>query len=371
MTYTPIDPERNLANKRRVSAALQAVIDGPPAQIEAALAAVYAEGVLTRSSHPVNDQCGVEAIASSFWRPLRHALPDVERRDWLVIGGVDSDSGADQVAISGFYVGTFTNDLFDIPANRQSVKLRYNEMHRLEDGQISKSWIWVDYLALMHQVGYWPIAPSLGAEGQWLAPRTQDALIFTPQDDAASRASHELVAAMGAGLGKFNATQPDRASLDEMGQVNYWHPNFLWYGPAGIGTTRGLSGFEDYHQIPFLVAVPDRGGGGAEPMSHISDGNYSVIGAWDIMRATHTGGNWLGLAATGKRVSMRVMDIYRCGPGPAGDLRLCENWVPIDIIEALHQLGVDVFGRLRHQFRQQGAISASEFLVRDTHPRGD
>ena len=59
---------------------------------------------------------------------------------------------------------------------------------------------------------------------------------------------------MGAGLGKFNATKPDRASLDEMGQVNYWHPNFLWYGPAGIGTTRGLSGFEDYHQIPFLVA---------------------------------------------------------------------------------------------------------------------
>ena len=45
--------------------------------------------------------------------------------------------GLDHVAISGFYVGTFTNDLFDIPANRQSVKLRYNEMHRLENGKIS------------------------------------------------------------------------------------------------------------------------------------------------------------------------------------------------------------------------------------------
>ena len=93
MTFTPIDPERNLANKRMVRDALQAVIDGPPAQIEAALAAVSADGALTRSSHPVNDQHGVAAIATTFWRPLRHALPDLERRDWLVIGGVDTDSG--------------------------------------------------------------------------------------------------------------------------------------------------------------------------------------------------------------------------------------------------------------------------------------
>ena len=366
MTFTPIDPERNLANKRRVRAALQAAIDGPAEQIEATLAAVYAPDALTRSSHPVNDQQGVAAIAASLWRPLRQALPDLERRDWLIIGGVDSDSGRDHVAISGFYVGTFRGDLFGIPANRQSVTLRYNEMHRLgDDGRITTSWIWVDYLDLMGQIGYWPIAPSLGSEGQWHAPRTQDALIFTPQDEAASRASHALVAAMGDGLGQFNATRPDRASLDEMGQVNYWHPNFLWYGPAGIGTTRGLRGFEDYHQIPFLTAVPDRGGGGDEPMSHISEGHYSVISAWDIMRATHTGGDWLGLAPTGVRVSLRVMDVYRCGPGPAGALRLCENWVPIDIIEFLHQIGVDVFARLRHQFRQQGAISASEFLVGD------
>ena len=42
--------------------------------------------------------------------------------------------------------------------------------------------------------------------------------------------------------------------------VKHWHPNFMWYGPAGIGTTRGMKGFEDYHQIPFLVAFPDRGG---------------------------------------------------------------------------------------------------------------
>ncbi len=362
MTFTPIEQVRNLANKRAVRAALQTLIEGPTEQIEKALAATHSEDALTRSSHPVNDQRGLAASAAALWQPLRRAFPDLERRDWLVIGGVDSESGAEHVAISGFYVGTFTAELFGIPANRQVVTLRYNEMHRLAEGRIVASCIFIDYLALLHQLGYWPLAPSLGAEGRWLAPRTQDGLLFAAQDASASRASHELVGAMGAGLGKFNQGRPDRASLDEMEQIRYWHPNFLWYGPAGIGTTRGLRGFEDYHQIPFLVAVPDRGGGG-DPIAHISDGHYSVISAWDHMRATHTGGNWLGLAATGKRISMRVMDVYRCGPGPNGDLRLCENWVPIDIIEVLYQLGVDVFGRLRHQFRQTGATSASEFLV--------
>ncbi len=241
MTFTPIDQERNLANKRRVSAALQAVIDGPAEQIEAALAAAYADGALTRSSHPVNDQHGAAAIAATFWRPLRHALPDVERRDWLIIGGVDSDSGLDHVAISGFYVGTFTNDLFDIPANRQSVKLRYNEMHRLENGVISKSWIWVDYLALMHQIGYWPVAPSLGAEGQWLAPRTQDALIFTPQDAAASM------------------DDPDFSDL--VGQIEFGPaPRAYEGGPyaAHGGTGAGLSipAFSDVDpEIAFLVIM--------------------------------------------------------------------------------------------------------------------
>ena len=59
---------------------------------------------------------------------------------------------------------------------------------------------------------------------------------------------------------------------------------------------------------------------------------------------------------------MRVMDFYRCELTASGD-SICENWVPIDIPHILFQLGVDVFGRMRHQFRQTGAISASEFLV--------
>ena len=44
---------------------------------------------------------------------------------------------------------------------------------------------------------------------------------------------------------------------------------------------------------------------------------------------------------------------------------LRENWVPIDIPHLLLQMGVDVFGRMRHQYRQADAISASDFLLRN------
>ena len=41
---------------------------------------------------------------------------------------------------------------------------------------------------------------------------------------------------------------------------------------------------------------------------------------------------------------MRVMDFYRNENG-----LIAENWVPIDIIDILRQLGVNVFDRMRHR----------------------
>ena len=62
----------------------------------------------------------------------------------------------------------------------------------------------------------------------------------------------------------------------------------------------------------------------------------------------HVGGGWLGLGATGRPVTMRVMDFYREDEG-----LIRENWVPIDIIDVLLQLDVDVLTRVRSQFARQ------------------
>ena len=69
------------------------------------------------------------------------------------------------------------------------------------------------------------------------------------------------------------------------------------------------------------------------------------------MRALHAGGDFLGTGTTGREVTMRVMDFYLHHE----DL-IRENWVPIDIIDLLLQMNVDVFARMRSLF-ERGALS--------------
>jgi predicted ester cyclase len=236
--------------------------------------------------------------------------------------------------------------------------VRYGEGHALRDGKIATSYLFIDFLDLLRQAGYRPIAPSLGRDMHWLPPMTHDGVILAPQDNALSQCSIERVLAMHKALGCYSGQPPTREVLDEMEMVKHWHPNFMWFGPAGIGTTRGLKGFEDYHQIPFLVAFPDRGGSEAGHFIRIGDGHYAVTGGWVYLQATHLGSDFLGVPPTGKQLTMRVMDFYRCD-----DQTIVENWVPFDIPHLLLQMGVDVFGRMQHQFRQHRPIGASDWLL--------
>ena len=365
--FTPLDQSRNLANKRLVQAAWQDLTLAPVEQLGRVLAAVYCEDADFHGTHPVNDLTGPEAIRREFLEPLRLALPDVERREGILAGGVYR--GRELVACYGHYLGTFAEDWFDIPATQQILNVRFCECHEVLDGKIRRSYVFIDYLDLMRQAGYWPLAPSLGREGVWQHPMSNDGVILCPQDEARSRRSLDLVMAMQTAMGWYGGGAPTRANLDDMQQRRFWHPWMLWYGPAGIGSTRGIDNYEQYHQIPFLVAFPDRGKlqdvGYSGHFIRIGDGDYAVTGGWGHLLATHTGVDWLGLAPTNRVVNMRVMDFYRCDTDGAGATTLRENWVPIDIPHLLLQMGVDVFGRMRHQFRQRGAISASDFLLRD------
>ena len=145
-----------------------------------------------------------------------------------------------------------------------------------------------------------------------------------------------------------------------MPQKDHWHPKMMWYGPSGIGTTRGLQGFVDYHQMPFRAAFPrpatqagadeiaaarDRMGGGH--YIRIGDGPYSVTGGWPSRVDRHAGAGLFGLPATGRIVGMRVMDFYLHHDG-----RIRENWVPLDVLDLMRQLGVDVMARMASIFRR-------------------
>lgn len=272
---------------------------------------------------------------------LRRSFPDMERRDSIFLTGT---SGSRQYAAAvGIYQSNFAADWLGVPATHGVAHLRYGEVHELVNGRISRTYALWDILDLLRQAGIWPIAPSLGAELAWPAPATSDGLRLGEEDPRASRSSIALVRAMHEGLFRF-----DRKDLDSMQQHKYWTSNFLWYGPAGIGTARGMEGYRAHHQAPFLRAFPDRGGAGH--YIAMGCGNYAVTGGWPSVLATHTGPDWLGLAPTGKPVSMRVMDFYRIENG-----LIAENWIPLDVIDVLLQLGTDVLARVAHLRGQTNA----------------
>ncbi len=354
--YQAIDQAVNITNKKRIIDIMQGMVNASPAELNDAISTGYHTDASVNVTHPINELSSPGTVAEKLWKPLRHAIPDVERRDDIVLGGVYR--GTNWIGCLGHYIGTFENDWMDIPATRGIVSVRYAEGHELRDGKIVKSYLFIDFLDLMRQAGYWPIAPSLGCEMRWLAPHTHDGVILTPQDNETSRRTIERILRMHNALGQYNGQPPTRIVLDQMEMVKHWHPNFMWMGPSGIGSTRGLKGFEDYHQIPFLLAFPDRAGSDLGHFIRVGDGSYAVSGGWGYLQATHTGNQFLGLPATGKRIKFRVMDFYRCDENT-----IVENWIPWDVPHTLLQMGVDVFGRMRHQFRQQGAIRSSEWLL--------
>ena len=120
----------------------------------------------------------------------------------------------------------------------------------------------------------------------------------------------------------------------------YWHPKMNWYGPSGIGTNRHIQGFRNWHQIPFLAAMPDRQGSGGKG-ALFGDGEYVGFTAWPGMTATITGDGWMGIAPAGQKITMRSRDFWRCEEG-----LIRENWVLVDLLDVYTQIGVDVFRRM-------------------------
>lgn len=352
-------PDTALQNKIFLHAEAGKLAASTTRQLKQRLNALYHPHAQWRGSHPLNEVTGTEAIRETVWLPLLKSFPDLERRDSIVIGG--SYENRHYVATMGHYCGTFRKNWLSIPANGQPVYLRYGEVHEIVDGRIKQSTCLWDIMDVIRQAGFWPIAPSTGTEGMWPGPITGDGIVLHETDADESAASIAQTLAMHKSLGDYNDNNElGRDGLLQMPQKEFWHPKMMWYGPSGIGTTRGLQGFVDYHQLPFRIAFPNRKGGGQitnkKKGGHyirVGDGKYSVTGGWPSVRAKHTGGNFLGTAPTGREVTMRVMDFYL-----HHESQIRENWVPLDIIHLLLQMDVDVFDRLQPLFNR-GALPAA------------
>jgi predicted ester cyclase len=289
---------------------------------------------------PVNLCAGRDAYQSSLLATLRAAFPNGEERTDIRLAGHYAPTNhvhGDWVASSGHIAGVFEADLFGIPATGQVAFVRFGRFERYVDGKIVETIVLLDLPALMMQAGVWPLSPPMGPSGMAPGPRAQDGIVA--RGIGGGDESLGLVQAMIGGLHKFKGAQ-NASGLKSMGMRDFWTENFWWYGPAPIGNFRGHTDYERGHQFPFLTAFPDRVGGNHR--ARIGEGNYVASTGWPSITATHKGGGWLGLTPTDRPITMRVMDFWR----REGD-RLDENWVMIDLIDLLDQMGLDVFARMK------------------------
>lgn len=324
-----------------------------PEGLRPALEALAAPECVWRAAHPMNEMTGTDAAAAQIWAPLLAAFPDLERRDSIYVAG--RYQGKVLIAAMGHYCGTMKADWLGIPATGKTIYLRYGEVWQIgPDGRAVQANLLWDVLDVMRQTGVWPLSPSLGVEILWPGPITADGLRLAPSGPQQGRDSLEQTLRMHKSLAEFD----DRGSLSrealiDMPQRDHWHPKMMWYGPAGIGTTRGLAGFVDGHQLPFRLAfhrpqgsfeevMAERARRGAGHYLRIGDGPYSVTGGWPSVYAMHMGSGFCGLPATGKPVFMRVMDFYLHDEG-----LIRENWVPIDMLHLFGQIGIDPLARMR------------------------
>lgn len=326
-----MDPHNT--NKATIRAFRSALYDFDRGRLSSVVNNVFDPGCAVHLANPFEDLDGPGGLLDQAFFPLADAVPDLERRDTIVIGG--SVLGQDWVGCAGYYTGLFERPWLKIPPTGHQISLRFHEFYRMEEGRVIEMQALWDIPEVMMQAQAWPMAPSVGREWHVPGPATQDGIVAPPHDEEKATSSVKLVSDMLQRLSRFADGGVKAMALDQ-----YWHPKMNWYGPSGIGTNRRIQGFRNWHQIPFLAAMPNRRGSGGKG-ALFGDGEYVGFTAWPGMTATITGDGWMGIAPAGQKITMRSLDFWRCEEG-----LIRENWVLVDLLDVYTQIGVDVFRRM-------------------------
>ncbi len=325
-------------NKALIGALRAALYDFSEPAARAALDMVCAPECVFHMCHPLGDSTGPQAFYDLAIAPLARAMPDLERRDFIAMAGT-TDKGQDWVGCGGHYMGTLRAPWLDIPPTGHVAAMRFHEFYQITNGKVTEMQAIWDIPELMLQAGAWSMAPALGREWMVPGPATQDGLQMAPYDAALSAQNCAIVVEM---LRKMKL-HPSTGGPEVMELPRFWHPLMNWYGPSGIGTGRGIQGFRDWHQIPFLNAMPDRGLYAEEIQYHFfGDGAYVGVTGWPNMIQSVTHPGWMGIAAPGIKTTMKSLDFWRLEDG-----LIRENWVLVDLLDLYDQIGVDPLARMR------------------------
>ena len=227
-------------NKRLVNKLRATLYDLEVTKLERTLKDVFAADAEIHLAFPFEDLGGPAALLEQAYRPLIDAVPDLERRDYIVVAGAgkDEDLAGDWVGCAGFYTGVLEHAWLDIPPTRHPVTMRFHEFFRVEAGRVVEMQALWDIPELMLQASAWPLTPSLGVEWVVPGPATQDGLTTANYDAARADSSRQHVFNMLNGLQKHK-----EQGVAAMGLETYWHPQMFGTVLRASAPTAASAGF--------------------------------------------------------------------------------------------------------------------------------
>ena len=333
--------------KRLIKPLREAMYNFTEQEVRKELNLLISQDAIIQLCYPLNNVKGPEDFYNKSYSKLFSAFPDLERRDYIVISG-KTEKDFKWVGTCGVYCGTFSKPFLNIFPTGHFAHMRFHEFYKFEEDKVVEIQAIWDIPELMFQAKSWPMSPSLGKEWCVPGPATHDGINEEAADSKLSITSLEHV------LGMVNAMKrhPSEGGPEVMEMDRYWHQKMNWYGPSGIGTSRGIEGFRNWHQIPFLNAMPDRGkltkydkrDGYGEDISYhfFAEGNYVAVTGWPNMKQSISHNGWLGIAPSNQVITLRSLDFWRLENG-----KIRENWVMVDLLDIYSQIGVDVFSRIK------------------------
>jgi len=306
-------------------AALEAA---PVADLSEAIKRFAADDYTFRGVHPFNELDGTASVAATVWQPMRESFSTLQRRQDIFMAGPNLLDDTMWVTSMGKFLGLLDNDWLGIPATNKIVQIPYCEFHRVSEGKIIETALWVDIISVMKQAGIDLFPNQTGADIINPGPKTGDGLLFDQQDEGDSQRTLDLIMEM------CNDLVGDGMESGESMLAKTWHNDMHWFGPAAIGATFTIERYQKQHQGPFNAGLRDIVFNG-HILEH-AEGDYGGWFGWPNLRMKH-GEGYLGFPASDVLTEMRVVDIYRRD----GD-KLAENWIFIDFLHYFLQLGIDL-----------------------------
>lgn len=292
-----------------------------------------------RGMHPFNEQIGAEAVADVFWTPLKTSFTSLQRRPDIFAGGKNEIDGFNSVWVisMGHLMGLFDEPWLGIRPHRRIAMLRYAEFNKVENGKITETAMFCDIPWVMIQAGQNPFPPQTGAHLVQPGPMTHEGLMWDEQDPATGEATLATINFMLDGMASRNRDQDRAGALEALKKA--WHPDMIWWGPAGIGSAYTHERYLDQHARPFVEAFARTRVFNGH-ICKLAEGNFGGFFGWANL-TLQSDGNFLGMPASATPGEMRVVDMYRAENG-----KLAENWVFIDMLHYCKTVGLDVLARM-------------------------